>query len=396
MNDRSIFAIDVAAESEAMAGAFRARAQGKNYVRIAPYQPGSMCCNPLTPLFERLERGEELGLYPNEVAQSFVPPPKGNNTNAWVSRGAIRLVASIIRHGILLHGKCCTPGWVYNQIAGGAGTLETLFKHMLYSDDPVLMQDAMRLERMMKDSPREFAIIVDEATDHMMIYQEGSPLCTATNHSDISPSELKAEPLSVFFQMPGDQMYVARQYAAAVTNCFIEGVAMANGPEHRTRTLFLLNEFSQIGYIPNLRKGLRLYRKYGVQFLLYAQSRAAIEEIYGEEGRRDFEENCEFMQVLGTDDPGLIKALSTWSGTTTVETHDYSISGGPTPSVTHQIRRSTRPVLQSENIRSLQPDEQIIKYQNLPLILAGRRFWKDDPKLREVFDDPADIPGIVS
>ena len=266
---------------------------------------------------------------------------------------------------------------------------------MLYSEDPALMQAAMRYQRMIKDSPREFTLYVDEAAHYMQIYQEGSPLRSGTMQSDISPADLKAQPLTAFFQVPGDQFYSAAQFVAASLNGFIEGVANAKGPEHRTRTLFIANEFTQIGPF-NVRKALRFYRKVGVQLMLYAQSRAAIEEVYGVEGRRDIEENVEFIQILGTDDPGLIKSISEWSGTASVETHEFSISGGPTPSVNHQLRRSTRPVLQSENIRSLGPDEQLIKYQNMPLLLAGRRFWKDDEKLREVFNDPADIPGIVS
>lgn len=284
---------------------------------------------------------------------------------------------------------------LYDQLSGGAATLGTTFRHMINSDDPVCMQAAMKYERLMQDSPREFALYVGEASDRLLIYQTGSPFRASTNFSDISAAELKAEPMSVFLQIPGEQMYVARQYMAAIMHSFIEGIAMAKGEQHRTRVLFLANEFTQIGPIAVLRKALRLYRKPGVQFLMYAQSRAAVEEIYGEEGRRDIEENCEFIQILGTDDPGLIQTISTWSGKMTVETHDVSVSGGPTPSVTHQFRQSTRPVLQSEDIRSLARNEQIIKYQNMPLLLAQRRFWKDDEKLREIFEDPADIPGVV-
>ena len=226
----------------------------------------------------------------------------------------------------------------------------------------------------------------------MAIYQDGSPLRAATSATDISPAELKAEPRTVFFEIPGDQMYVARQYVAAVMNAFIEGVAMAEG---RTRTLFLANEFTQIGLIPSLRKSLRLYRKYGVQHMLYAQSRAAIEEIYGAEGRRDIEENCEFMQILATDDPDFIKAISDWSGVETVAIREASLSGGARPTVNESIKLSGRPVLQPENIRGLDMDEQIIKFQNMPLILAKRRFWKDDPLLSEVLNEPSDLPGVI-
>ncbi len=393
--DRSLFCIDVAGESRAMSGKHRATVQGEEASVIAPFRSGSTRYNPISPLITLQERGEPLALVPYEVAKGFVPPPKGTSDNAWVRRGATNLVAELLRFGTLTRGKGCTPGWVFDQLNGGDDTLAKVFMSMRHCGDPVLEQAGTRYAKRMTVSAREFGFIVDEAAEYMMIYQEGSPLRAATSETKISPAELKVSPRTVFFEIPGDQMHVARQYVAAVLNSFIEGTAMANGPEHQTRTLFLANEFTQIGVIPALRKSLRLYRKYGVQHMLYAQSRAAIEELYDAEGRRDIEENCEFMQILGTDDPELIKTISDWSGVQTVPIREASLSGGPTPSVNEQIKLGTRPVLQGENIRSLERSEQIIKFQNMPLILAERRFWKDDPHLSEVLREPSDVPGVV-
>lgn len=403
--DRSLFCIDVAGESRAMSGKHRATKQGRKASVIAPWLENSTCYNPISPLIdyyksEKQKRDQPgkpvpLGLMPYEVAKGFVPPPKGSSDNAWVRRGAVNLVAELLRLGTITREERCTPGWTFDQLNGGDDTLEKAFMTMRHCGDPVLEQAGTRYAKRMTVSPREFGFIVDEAAEFLMIYQEGSPLRTATSRTDITPAELKKEPRTVFFEIPGDQMYVARQYVAAVLNSFIEGTAMASGPDYRTRTLFLANEFTQIGVIPSLRKSLRLYRKYGVQHMLYAQSRAAIEELYGEEGRRDIEENCEFIQILGTDDPGLMKTISDWSGTKTVAIREASLSGGPTPSVNEQIKLGTRPVLQNENIRSLEMNEQIIKFQNMPLILAERRYWKDDPYLSEVLEEPSSVAGVV-
>lgn len=390
--DRSVFCVDVSGETSAKVGRYRAQKQGRTAARVAPYRQGSARYNPNQPLITLVEQGTALGLVPYEVAKGYVPPGTSSHEGAWVRRGAGNLTAELLRLDVLTHGAACTPGAIFDQLNGGTETLGPKFVAMTRSGDPVLEQAGKRYLSRMEHSPREFGFIVDEAAEFMMIYQEGSPLREATNASDITPAEMKLEPRTVFFEIPGDQMFVARQYVAAVISSFVDGVAMAPG---RTRTLFLANEFTQIGLVPNLRKALRLYRKYGVQFLLYSQSRSAIEEIYGAEGRRDIEENCEFIQILGTDDPGLIQDIQTWSGTRMVRMREVSLNGGGAPSVGERINLSTRPVLQSENIRSLAPNEQLIKYTNLPLILAERRYWKDDPYLRTLLEEPSDLLGVL-
>ena len=388
----SLFCLDPSSETGAKSGRHRAQKQGRAADRLAPHRQGSARYNPNQPLITLVEQGLPLALMPYEVAKGYVPPSTSNHEGAWVRRGAINLTAELLRLDVLMHGTACTPGAIFDQLNGGSDTLGPKFVAMTRSGDLVLEQAGKRYLNRMEHSPREFGFIVDEAAEFMMIYQEGSPLRTATNRSDITPAELKLEPRTVFFEIPGDQMFIARQYVAAVISSFVEGTAMAPG---KTRTLFLANEFTQIGMIPNLRKALRLYRKYGVQFLLYSQSRSAIEEIYGAEGRRDLEENCEFIQILGTDDPGLIKDIETWSGMRMVRIREVSLNGGGTPSVGERINLSTRPVLQSENIRSLASNEQLIKFTNMPLILAERRYWKDDPYLRTVLEEPLDLPGVL-
>lgn len=390
--DRSVFCVDVSGETRTKVGRHRDRKQSQSAARIAPYQSGSARYNPNQPLITLVEQGLSLGLVPYEIAKGYVPPSTSGHEGAWVRRGAGNLTAELLRLDVLTHGAACTPGAIFDQLNGGAETLGPKFVAMTRSGNLVLEQAGKRYLNRMEHSPREFGFIVDEAAEFMMIYQEGSPLRTATNASDVTPAELKLEPRTVFFEIPGDQMFIAQQYVAAVISSFVDGIAMAPG---KTRTLFLANEFTQIGLVPNLRKALRLYRKYGVQFLLYSQSRSAIEEIYGAQGRRDIEENCEFIQILGTDDPGLIQDIQTWSGTRMVRLREVSLNGGGAPSVGEKINLSTRPVLQSENIRSLGPNEQLIKYTNMPLILAERRYWKDDPYLRTVIEEPSDLPGVL-
>ena len=389
----SLFIFDVAGESWWMSAKYREQKQGRPPDRIAPFRNDGIRYNPIQPLIDRHAAGKPLGLLKYEIAKGFVPPATNDHQGSWVRRKGINIVAELIHFDILQHGLYCTPGSIYDQLNGGAEALAKRFFAMQESGNAHLAEVARRHLFEIEHSPRELGFAVDEAAEYMSIYQKDSPLRAATAATDIRPADLKAAPRTVYFEIPGDMLYVSRQYVAAVMNSFIEGIAMAEG---NIRTLFLANEFTQIGAIPSLRKALRLYRKYGVSFLFYAQSRAACEEIYGQDGRRDIEENCEFIAILGTDDPGLIKDISTWSGVETVQLRTQSLSGGASPSVSNQQAFQSRPVLQAENIRGLASDEMLMKFHNMaPMILAKRLHWKKVPHLRAALRDPSKMPGLV-
>lgn len=389
----SQFIVDVAGESWEMSADYRERMQKKPPQRIAPFRTDGVRYNPIQPLIDLHANEQSLALHKYEIAKGFVPPDLRAHEGSWVRRKAINLTADLIHQDVYQHRHHCTPGAIFDQLNGGPEALAERFVAMSNGNDPHLAQAGRRYLFELDHSPREFGFAVDEAAEFLSIYQHGSALRAATAATDISPAMLKANSCTVYFEIPGDMLFVARQYVAAVINSFIEGVAMAEG---KTRTLFLANEFTQIGTIPSLRKALRLYRKYGLTFILYAQSRAAVEEVYGEQGRRDIEETCEFIQILATDDPGLLRDISTWSGTASVEVVTHTLSGGPSPAVSRQVAVHTRPVLQAEDIRSLGGDEMLIKFQNMaPIILAERRHWQSDARLRQVLRDPSKMPGLV-
>jgi type IV secretory pathway TraG/TraD family ATPase VirD4 len=396
--DRSLFVNDPAGESLWMAAAYREEVQGEPPVVIAPFGaplPGvpRARVNVFGDLIRTSRMNPFLGQAPLEVAASMIPASGKAGDNAWVPRDAQGLAADLIHYLVIAKEGRANPGLLFDLFNGGTDALESAFRVMADMSTFGLDDTARRWGRKIEHSPREAEIVIGEAVEQLRIYGKGSPLREASSGDDLVPAELSERPRTVFLCIPGQYVWSSRQFTAAVAHYLFEGVAAAPGPY---ACHFLMNEFTQMGFIPSVRKALRLYRKNGVQFSFFAQSRAALEDVVGAEGRRDIEENVKALHVLSTDDPDLIRDLGVWGGVQAIMSRQASVSGGGAPAVGTSFSETTRPLLQPENIRSLELNEQLVKLKRAPIFLLERRPWFADQALRTILHDPRDMSGIVT
>jgi len=75
---------------------------------------------------------------------------------------------------------------------------------------------------------------------------------------------------------------------------------------------------AQLGRIPVLDHALATLRCRGVTLMLFIQSLASLEAIYGDTAARSIRENCEYKVILGSTDVDSQDYLARLVGTTTV------------------------------------------------------------------------------
>lgn len=145
-------------------------------------------------------------------------------------------------------------------------------------------------------------------------------LCARSTHDPVSTGE---EPTAVFLVMP-DQARARREiaclYIAQLYNTLAEA-AMRRGGRLARSVWFLLDEFGNVGKLPDLKGMVTTGAGYGIRFLLVVQSLAQIDEIYGHNVRQIVTGNCHTWLFLGTSDVETAKVISAQCGTYTVRTH---------------------------------------------------------------------------
>lgn len=101
-------------------------------------------------------------------------------------------------------------------------------------------------------------------------------MVTITSRSDFTPANLKNEVFTFYLSVPGDRTDL-KPIAALVLNYLMQ-MALSNSSNHPIT--FLLDEFTNFGYIPGFAERISLVRKTGLAFCLGFQDVGQVYKIY--------------------------------------------------------------------------------------------------------------------
>lgn len=130
---------------------------------------------------------------------------------------------------------------------------------------------------------------------------------------------------------------------------------------------FWLDEFANIGKIPNFLEILSVVRKYNISINIIVQALSQLKGLY----KDDYETiigNCDTMVYLGGQEGSTIKMLVEKLGKETIKTHSTSVQGGKSASGSMSAQTTGREVLTGSEI------EQIARAYELVFITGCKPF----------------------
>ncbi len=172
-----------------------------------------------------------------------------------------------------------------------------------------------------------------------------------TAESDHDPAEAGRKPMAIFMLVPDEAaarrpiitLYAAQAYSSLAL------VARENGGALPTPVWFLLDEFGNIGKLPDLGQKLTVSAGRGIRFLLAVQSMAQIDQVYGPQVREIIAGNCDTWIFLRAADEATAKAISAKAGTYTVQTFSRS-SRGYASTMSDTESATARPLLTPDEV----------------------------------------------
>lgn len=157
-----------------------------------------------------------------------------------------------------------------------------------------------------------------------------SSVAKMTEKSDFNFYDLQEEKSIVYVKMP-----IKDNPVPALTATFFDqliGTLYKIGDQHggvlKTPTIFLLDEFANIGKINDYDNTLSTCRGYGISILTIVQDLAQLEEKYSKELARTIANNHDTNLFLRTKDIETAKYFEELAGNTTIEFDTRSKSGG--------------------------------------------------------------------
>ncbi len=236
-------------------------------------------------------------------------------------------------------------------------------------------------------SPGQFQGVLGSAQKALRIYDSVSPLGYHVSSGDIDFKALKHEPTTIYVIMPSDRAHTHAPWLNLVMSLAIE---LVGRDRSNRRVLFLLDEMANMGYMPNILRGMAQYRGQGLQVWSIIQQLSQLEKLYGKAGSNQFVGTCELINIFGVWDPETIEFISKWVGQTTVRNFTYNVSKMTNPSdvadVNYSAADKALTLVRPEDIRTMSESEELIFYRNLAPIRARKVHYHTHREWREWAD----------
>lgn len=326
--------------------------------------------NPLQTLVDIIKDGEEIDTQAREVAQILLPPSPKDGENAWVRKGATRLLATRMEYLANCEPDRCNLGGLWRFINSSPEDMDTAMAMMETCGIEGIAGRAAALRATLIDAPKQFEAYKSDAIEALDAFEPGKTLERSTRGHDFDFSALKHKPHTVYMMAPSEKLGVIAPWVSLIVNYAIEAIARERG---QIRTTFILDEFPQLPPAPAIMKALRLYAGKGIQLWFFSQGRYSLEARWSKEAVKEIEDQAAIFTMTGIEDPALMADAEKWSGNRTIVTHGQNVGAGAVESSGHNRGESRRAVLQSEDIRAIGAGKQNIKVAGVPTLIVCER-----------------------
>ena len=166
-----------------------------------------------------------------------------------------------------------------------------------------------------------------------------------------------------------------------------------NGGSLPLRTYFFLDEFANIGRIPDFDKKISTSRSRGISFSVILQSLDQLEAVY-EKSHETIIGNCDTHLFLGSNSQKTLEYFSKALGEKTIVRDSYSrtekVEGPKEASKTFSDNIYARALMTPDELRRLDKAECIIYESGVKPIKAQKFMWFADKKMRFLLGESQD------
>lgn len=230
----------------------------------------------------------------------------------------------------------------------------------------------------------------------------------ATSGNDFDLRDVRKKRMSIYVGITPDNL----SRMAPLLNLFFQQLIDLNtrelpnqNRELKHTCLLLMDEFTAIGKIPILSKGIAYIAGYGLRMMPIIQSPAQLAETYGRDAAQTFQSNHALQIIFPpkASETATARDISEWLGYQTVKGISRSQSGGLLKSTkSENTSEQRRALMLPQEITGLGQDRELVVMENVPPILAQKVVYYQDTtflsRLEEVSPNPdrrsASVPLI--
>lgn len=379
----SMVILDIKQENWSITAGFRAKhGQQCFLLNLAPRDKKTHRWNPLfyissDPSF-RINDIQKIGqmLFPTNTHEA--PIWQASSRSLWLG-----LVLFLIEMKYSV-----TLGEVLRQLTMGDKRLSKIIDKKQKSSSPFSEQCYLTLREYL-DTPEKTRGSVRKGFLSNLELFYNPVIDAATSGNDFDLRDVRKKKMSIYIGISPDDL----ERLSPLINLFFQQLIDLNTselPEHnpqlKYKCLLLMDEFTSIGKIPILSKGIAYIAGYGLRLLPIIQSPAQIRAVYGHDDSESFIDNHALNIVFAPKNIKIAKEISETLGTSTT-TNKSKGKSRPSDlfgkaSRSENISEHARALLLPQEVMQLNQDQQIILLENMPPIKCKKIIWYSDPLFR--------------
>jgi len=397
----SVVVLDIKSENFAITSGYRAaHGQAVYLFNPAPITYQTHRYNPLTYISsDPNKRIDDI----QKIANYLIPTPAGTDP-MWSSEGR-DLLFGVIGAVMAIKSLPKTLGEVLRQLKTDKDTAEHLSQLIKDNKDCLSEACAGSLNNFITKANKERSGVKSTVTSALNIF--GNPLIdAATSASDFDFRELRQHKMSIYIAIQPNDL----ERLAPLVNLFIQqlidqntqesparydnGVLVQGNPKYTHSVLLLLDEFTSIGRIPILEKGIAFIAGYGLRLLTIIQASSQLRSTYGNDVAETMEKNHAARVVFRPETMKEAELISNELGNNTVEQASFSSKQHSTTR-TISTSQTKRRLLLAQEIKALKDQHSIIFVGGVPVIMADKIAYYKDQAFKLRYEDVVDVPTLV-
>ncbi|MBC6942057.1 MAG: hypothetical protein DWB45_04960 [Xanthomonadales bacterium] len=263
----------------------------------------------------------------------------------------------------------------------GRESLADHLANMSASDALAFGIPARAANAFMSKDAKEASGVLSTAQRHTA-FLDDPRIVTALSRSDFSFADLKRRPMTVYVVMPPDRLAAQTRFMRALVGAALSAIT-ATSDTPQFNTLFLLDEFAQLGRLQAIEDAISLVRGYGARFWLFVQDLSQLKGVYPK--WQTFLANSA-KQFYGTADFETAKYVSDMLGQTTIEfrtagdSSSTSLQGGGSSGTSTNQQLAARSLLTTDEVMRQGPTRPIVLIQGERPYSLDRLNYLNDPE----------------
>ena len=275
-----------------------------------------------------------------------------------------------------------TMGEVLRQITMGDDRLSVILEQRQESAAPLSRECFLSLKEYLDTPERTRGSVRKGTTSALELFY--NPMIDATTAAnDFDLRDLRKNRMSIYVGISPDDL----ERLAPLINLFFQQVIDLNtrelpeqNPALKYQCLMLMDEFTSMGKVGILSKGLPYLAGYGLRMLLVIQSPAQLRELYGIHETETFLDNLALHIIFAPKNIKVAKEISETMGTQTVKNKSntkqqflFPLFKDPNKSI--NTSEHSRALLLPQELLQMNKEAEILLMGNAPPVLCKKVTW---------------------